>query len=159
MVRTKPKYITIEDLSVKSLLENNAPSELHKNIQDSMFRYFFTKLIEKAEYYDIEIRKADKFFASSKKCSMCGHKHKDLKLTDRVFTCPECGFTINRDLNAAINLCNLKKYTIINNFQSSIENNRGLRSLNEVVIYYYTIVTTENVFEYIITFFLPNVFH
>jgi len=113
LAKSKPKYITIEDLSVKNLLENNASSELHKYIQDSMFRYFYTKLIEKSIYYDIEIRQANKFFASSKICSNCGSKKKDLTLSDRIYDCPCCGLSIDRDLNAAINLCNLKKYTII----------------------------------------------
>lgn len=114
LVRSKPKYITIEDLSVKNLLENDASSELHKYIQDSMFGYFYNKLIEKSLYYNIEIRQADKFFASSKLCNNCGNKLKDLQLSTRIYTCPSCGISIDRDINAAINLCNLKKYTIIN---------------------------------------------
>ncbi len=108
-MRAKPKYITIEDLSIKNLLENNASNELHKYIQDSMFRYFFTKLIEKFQYYDIEIRQANKFFASSKICSNCGNKLKELQLTDRIYHCPCCNINIDRDMNAAINLCNLNK--------------------------------------------------
>ncbi len=113
LVRSKPKYITIEDLSIKNLLENNASSDLHKYIQDSMFRYFFIKLIEKSQYYDIQIRRANKFFASSKLCSNCGNKLKELPLSIRIYNCPCCGISIDRDINAAINLCNLKKYTII----------------------------------------------
>lgn len=121
LARRKPEYITIEDLSVKNLLENNASSELHKYIQDSMFRYFFTKLTEKSAYYGVEVRKADKFFASSKKCSNCGHKNDNLTLKDRIYYCPNCDHTFDRDENAAINLCNLKKYTIINPLWSSTE--------------------------------------
>jgi putative transposase len=111
LAKSKPEFITIEDLSIKNLLENKASSELHKYIQDSMFKYFYKKLIEKALIYGIEIRKADKFFASSKLCSNCGNKYKHLKLSDRIYHCPVCGFIIDRDINAAINLCNLTKYT------------------------------------------------
>ena len=105
-------YITIEILSVKNLLENDASSTLHKYIQDSMFRHFFNKLEFKCFLYNIELRRANKFFASSKKCCICGRKNKSLKLSDRIYTC-ECGNTIDRDLNAAINLCNLHKYEIV----------------------------------------------
>ena len=49
---------------------------------------------------------ADKWFASSKTCSKCGYKNKDLTLQDRVFNCPSCGFEIDRDQNAGINLKN-----------------------------------------------------
>ena len=112
LVKRKPEYITIENLSVKNLLENDASSTLHKYIQDSMFRYFFNKLEFKCFLYNIELRRADKFFASSKKCCICGRKNKSLKLSDRIYTC-ECGNTIDRDLNAAINLCNLHKYEIV----------------------------------------------
>ena len=78
-----------------------------------MFRYFYKKLIEKSELYGIEIRKSDKFFASSKICSNCGNKNKKLKLSDRIYICPKCGFKVDRDINSAINLCELAKYSII----------------------------------------------
>ena len=113
LVRTKPKYITIEDLSIKGLLENDASHTLHKSIQDSKIRLFFNKLIENARYYGIEIRKANRFFASSKKCSNCGKKNKKLTLNDREFICPHCNLLIDRDVNAAINLCKLTKYDIV----------------------------------------------
>jgi putative transposase len=50
---------------------------------------------------------ADKFYPSSKLCSRCGCLNRDLKLSDRVFCCPECKLKINRDLNAALNLLKL----------------------------------------------------
>ena len=47
-----------------------------------------------------------KWFASiSKTCNGCGYKKKDVALSDRQYHCPECGLEIDRDLNAAINLC------------------------------------------------------
>lgn len=118
IAKTKPKYITIEDLQVKNMIANiknkdNNHHELHRYIQDSMFRYFRTRLEQKCKEFNIELRIANKYFASSKKCSNCGNKKKDLTLEDRMYICPECGMIINRDLNAAINLCNLNKYKVI----------------------------------------------
>ena len=54
---------------------------------------------------------ADRFFPSSKMCSNCGSIKEDLKLSDRVFKC-DCGFEIDRDLNASINLKNYDKNTV-----------------------------------------------
>jgi len=118
IAKTKPEYITIEDLHVKNMIANIKNSEdnhhkLHDYIQKSMFRYFRTRLEQKCYECNIELRIANKYFASSKKCSKCGHKKKDLTLDDRVYICEDCGLIIDRDLNAAINLCNLKKYTVI----------------------------------------------
>ncbi len=47
---------------------------------------------------------ADRYFASSKTCSACGHKLESLPLSERQWTCPECGASHDRDVNAAINL-------------------------------------------------------
>ena len=118
IVKAKPEYITIEDLQVKTMIANvknadNNHHKLHDYIQKSMFRYFRTRLEEKCHEQSIELRVANKYFASSKKCSNCGHKNKDLTLEDRVYVCDKCGLFIDRDLNAAINLCNLKKYNVM----------------------------------------------
>ncbi|WP_281072368.1 transposase, partial [Succinivibrio dextrinosolvens] len=56
------------------------------------------------EYKHRKLQEVDRFYASSKTCSKCGALKKDLTLRDRVYECPECGLTIDRDLNAAINL-------------------------------------------------------
>ena len=66
-------------------------------------------MIHKCMEYNTELRLANKYFASSKTCSCCGNKKDNLSLSDRTYHCDECGLTIDRDLNAAINLCNLKK--------------------------------------------------
>ena len=58
----------------------------------------------KAKLYKRELIKIDTFFPSSKLCSVCGYKHKELKLSDRVWTCPKCNTTHNRDYNATLNL-------------------------------------------------------
>ena len=78
----------------------------------SGFYYFRQKLSELCQSYQVELRIANKFFASSKKCSNCGYKINDLKLSDRIFKCPECGMFKDRDVNASINLLYTKKYSI-----------------------------------------------
>ena len=113
VARTKPRYITIEDLSIKNMIETKGFHELHRLITESRWFFFRERLSQKCKEYDIELRISDKFFASSKTCSFCGKKNKDLKLSDRVFVCPHCGYKIDRDLNASINLCNTKKYSLV----------------------------------------------
>uniref|UniRef100_UPI001E374700 transposase n=1 Tax=Clostridium haemolyticum TaxID=84025 RepID=UPI001E374700 len=65
----------------------------------------------KCNQNNIELRVVDRFYPSSKTCSCCGAIKKDLKLSDRVYKC-NCGLVIDRDLNASINLANVKKYKI-----------------------------------------------
>ena len=113
VARTKPRYITIENLCIKNMIETEGFHELHRLITESRWFFFRTRLSQKCKEYDIELRIADKFFASSKTCSFCGKKNKDLKLSDRMFICPHCGYEVDRDLNASINLCNTKKYSLV----------------------------------------------
>jgi putative transposase len=58
----------------------------------------------KCHWYGSELVNAPRTFPSSKTCSRCGHKKKDLSLSEREYHCKECGMRINRDLNAALNL-------------------------------------------------------
>ena len=112
VVRTKPEYITMEDLSIKNMIENDNSHKLHRYISESGLYYFRVHMINKSHEYETELRLANRYFASSKKCSCCGHKLKSLTLNDRVYKCPNCGLEIDRDLNASINLTYLKKYSI-----------------------------------------------
>ena len=75
----------------------------------SGFYMFREHMIHKCMEYNTKLRLANKYFASSKTCSCCGNKKTNLSLSDRTYHCDECGLEIDRDLNAAINLCNLKK--------------------------------------------------
>lgn len=111
LVRTNPEYITIEDLDVSDMLEN-ASHQLAYHIQNSRFYYLRTFLTHKCREYDIELRVANRYYASSKTCSACGHKRKKLKLDERIYVCKKCGLKIDRDDNAAINLYNTKDYTL-----------------------------------------------
>ena len=108
IVKQKPSYITIEDLAVSNLMKNK---HLSKAIASQKFFEFKTKLMSKCKQNDVELRIVDRFYPSSKTCSNCGRIKKDLKLSDRVYKC-SCGFVIDRDLNASINLRNAKEYKI-----------------------------------------------
>lgn len=109
LVKTKPAHITIEDLNVKGMMKNR---HLSKAIAQQSFFYFRTKLDLKCKQHGIELRIVSRWYPSSKTCSSCGCIKDDLKLSDRVYICPDCGFEIDRDLNAAINLKNAREYTI-----------------------------------------------
>ena len=108
IVKQKPSYVTIEDLAVSNMMKNK---HLSKAISSQKFFEFKTKLISKCKENNIELRIVDRFYPSSKICSNCGEIKKDLKLSDRIYKC-DCGFNIDRDLNASINLKNAKKYKI-----------------------------------------------
>ena len=108
IIKQKPSYITIEDLAVSNLMKNK---HLSKAIASQKFFEFKTKLMFKCKENHIELRIVDRFYPSSKTCSNCGKVKKDLKLSDRIYKC-DCGFTIDRDLNASINLKNAKEYKI-----------------------------------------------
>ena len=105
IVKTKPRRIVIEDLNVQGLMKNK---HLAKHIQKQGFYEFRRQLTYKCEWYGIELVIADRFYPSSKTCNSCGNIKKDLKLSDRVYKC-ECGYTMDRDLNASMNLA---KYNI-----------------------------------------------
>lgn len=108
LVKTKPAYITIEDLNVSGMMKNK---HLSKAIGSQKFYEFRTKLKTKCEAYGIELRIADRFYPSSKTCHNCGKVKKDLKLSDRTYIC-ECGYSEDRDLNASLNLRDTKSYVL-----------------------------------------------
>ena len=122
IIRKKPAFITLEDLNIKGMLKNR---HLSQAVQNQKFYYFKQVLIQKATKHNIEVREVNKFYPSSKKCSCCGKVKKDLKLSDRTYTC-QCGNNIDRDLNAAINLRDCKQYKIINTDGLSGINDCGL---------------------------------
>ncbi|EES90307.1 transposase, OrfB family [Clostridium phage D-1873] len=108
IVKQKPSYITIEDLNISGMMKNK---HLAKAVAQQKFYEFRTKLTSKCNQNNIELRVVDRFYPSSKTCSCCGAIKKDLKLSDRVYKC-NCGLKMDRDLNASINLANVKKYKI-----------------------------------------------
>lgn len=97
----KFSVIVIEDLNVSGMLKN---SKLAKAISDMGFHEFRRQVDYKSQISGAHVIIADRWFPSSKRCSECGEKHPDLKLSDRIFVCPTCGFKLDRDENAARNL-------------------------------------------------------
>ena len=79
---------------------------LARSIASQKFAEFTTKLAQKCEETGIELVKANRWYPSSKTCSGCGFKKRDLSLAERIYTCKHCGLVIDRDLNAALNLAN-----------------------------------------------------
>ena len=108
IVKTKPSYITIEDLNVKGMMKNRC---LSKAVASQKFYEFRTRLKAKCDENGIELRVADRFYPSSKTCHHCGSVKKNLKLSDRIYRC-ECGYVADRDFNAALNLKDTKTYKI-----------------------------------------------
>lgn len=103
IVKTKPSKIVLEDLNVSGMMKNKYRA---KSVADAKWYEFRRQILYKAELYGIEVVLANRFYPSSKTCSCCGNYKKDLKLKDRTYICNECGLTIDRDINAAINLAN-----------------------------------------------------
>lgn len=93
------QYIVIEDLDVSEMLQQK---RLSRQISDSGWYEFRRQLSYKSAIRGNKIFIADKWFASSKKCSSCGHHKNELKLSEREYNCTECHLKIDRDVNAAI---------------------------------------------------------
>ena len=108
IVKTKPSYITIEDLNVSGMMKNR---HLSKAVASQKFYEFRTKLKVKCDDNGIELRIADRFYPSSRICHCCGSAKKDLKLSDRIYKC-SCGYVEDRDLNASLNLKDAVTYKI-----------------------------------------------
>lgn len=104
IVKTKPYRVVIEDLNVKGMMKNKHLSDA---IRKQGFYEFRRQLEYKCKFRGIEFVVADRFYPSSKTCSQCGEINKELKLKDRVYSC-SCGLSIDRDLNASINLSRYK---------------------------------------------------
>jgi len=100
LAKTK-QVIVIEDLNVSGMIKNH---KLARSINDAGWGEFRKQLDYKTGWYGSELIIVDRFFPSSKICSNCGKKKKNLTLKERVFLCEACGFSCDRDLNAAINL-------------------------------------------------------
>ena len=110
VVKTKPRFITIENLNITGMMKNR---HLSKAISNQKFYEFRTKLINKAKRLNIEIRLADVFYPSSKLCSCCSNIKHDLKLKDRIYKCNYCNLEIDRDYNASINLMKCQNYKLV----------------------------------------------
>ena len=108
IVKTKPSYITIEDLNVKGMMKNR---HLSKAVASQKFYEFRVKLQAKCNENGIELRVVDRWYPSSKICHRCGTIKKGLKLSDRIFKCG-CGYIEDRDFNASLNLRDAITYEV-----------------------------------------------
>lgn len=107
IINRKPKFIVMEDLNVRGMMKNK---HLSKAVQNQCFYEFYRQIQYKSEWNNIKFVVADRFYPSSKTCSNCGNIKKNLKLSDRIYKC-SCGFEMDRDKNASINLM---KYGLAN---------------------------------------------
>ncbi|WP_313019402.1 transposase [Acetoanaerobium noterae] len=105
IIKLNPYRVVMEDLNVSGMMKNK---HLAKKIAEQKFYEFKRQMKYKCEFNKIEFFEADRWYPSSKACSCCKNIKKDLKLSDRTYTCNECGLVIDRDKNASINLGNYK---------------------------------------------------
>lgn len=108
IVKTKPSYISIEDLNIVGMMKNR---RLSKAIGSQGFYEFRKKLESKCKECGIELRIVDKWYPSSKMCHRCGNIKSDLTLSDRKYIC-ECGYIADRDFNASLNLRDALTYKV-----------------------------------------------
>ena len=110
VLERKPSSITIENLAVRNLMKNRHLSATIMKAQWYQSRLYLENLCKKL---GIELRLVDRFYPSSKLCSDCGFKYKELKLKERFWACSNCGSEHDRDRNAAINLGRCQTYTVL----------------------------------------------
>lgn len=101
IVKTKPSKVVMETLNIKGMMKNK---HLSKAIQEQCLYEFKRQMKYKCEFNGIEFIEADKWYPSSKTCSVCGHVKQKLSLSEREYICEDCGCVIDRDYNASINL-------------------------------------------------------
>lgn len=109
VVRTKPHWVSIEDLNVKGMMRNR---HLAKAIAYQGFYSFRIKLISKCQQLGIPVHLVNRFEPTSKLCHNCGYRKVDLTLADRIFRCPKCHYTEDRDINASLNIRDTKNYEL-----------------------------------------------
>lgn len=95
------QVVCMEDLNVKGMMRRHTLAESIQEVNLGEFR----RIVEyKAEWYGRKLSFVDRFYPSSKTCHCCGFVRKDLKLSERSWVCPQCGASVDRDLNAAMNI-------------------------------------------------------
>jgi len=108
VVDSAPNTVVIEDLNVSGMVRNR---RLARAVSDVGFHELRRQIEYKAEMAGIKVLVADRWVPSSKTCSRCGCIKEDLTLADRMFVCEHCGYEVDRDLNAAMNLAALGERT------------------------------------------------
>jgi len=98
--------IAVETLNVAGMMKNHC---LAQAIGDVSWSEFFRQLEYKCDWYGKTLLYIGRFEPSSKICNVCGTINRDLKLSDREWTCAGCGTLHDRDVNASINI---KKFAL-----------------------------------------------
>jgi len=98
---SKYQILVLEDLNIPGMMKNR---HLARSISDAAMGELSRQIRYKAKWHGVEVRQADRFFPSSKSCSACGNVKSELKLSERTFLCDLCHLSIDRDVNAAVNL-------------------------------------------------------
>ena len=89
---------------MKGMVRNH---RLAQSISDVAFGELVRQVEYKSALNGVTVKKADRFYPSSKTCSVCGNVKTDLKLSERTYRCDKCGAVIDRDYNASLNLLGL----------------------------------------------------
>lgn len=113
------KAIYHEDLNVAGMMRNH---HLAKALADVSLSEFSRILTYKGDWYNCKVEKIGRFEPSSKLCHICGYKKEDLDLSVREWICPECGTTLDRDINAAKNILEFGKHKENDAFLKNNEN-------------------------------------
>lgn len=109
IIKREPSFIVMEDLNVSGMMKNK---HLANAVQEQKLAEFYRIMSYKCSWHGIKLITADRFYASSKTCSICGNIKNDLKLSDRTYHCKKCGAVFDRDMNASINLYHYGKSVI-----------------------------------------------
>ena len=113
----------VENLNVKGMMKNHC---LAKSIGDVSWSEFNRQLEYKCRWNCKHYIKIDRFFPSSKTCSNCGHIQ-EMPLSKRIFNCSDCSISIDRDLNASLNIRNIGLNTLGHSgFQACGDSSLGL---------------------------------
>jgi len=94
-------YIGLESLQIKEMVKNR---RLSKAISNVAWYQLISYMEYKANENQVSISKIDKWYPSSKACSKCGSVKESLSLSERIYSCAECNFEEDRDINAALNI-------------------------------------------------------
>ena len=104
ILTTHYSHIALENLNVKGMLRNY---RLAQSVADVSFGELVRQVEYKLALNGVTVKKADRFYPSSKTCSVCGNVKTNLKLSDRTYRCDKCGAVMDRDYNASLNLLGL----------------------------------------------------
>ena len=129
----KYDVICLESLAVKNMMRNHRLAEA---IGDAAWYSFINKLQYKAQWRGKKIVQIEQFYPSSKTCNACGYINYNLKLKDRVWICPHCGQSHDRDINAAKNILN-RGLTIVKQSSSGTDDYRHgaqIRPINKLIL-------------------------